>query len=105
LAELADYQPALVILDLGLPDMDGQTVLARLQIDYRDLPVLVYSGDSDALTALERETNEKLAVLSKRAGVESFTKLVPTLLFKRRNSDKADGVDAIGRPSRTERMA
>ena len=89
LEALAGRTPDLVVLDLALPDIDGRTVLATLQRDHPRLPVLVYSGDREALAALASEANQALAVLSKDSGVEAFTRLVPTL-FKRRNSDRAD---------------
>ncbi len=45
-----EHRPELVILDLGLPDLDGLEVLTRLR-DMADVPVLV-------LTAHDRETDK-----------------------------------------------
>jgi two-component system KDP operon response regulator KdpE len=42
----AAESPDLVVLDLGLPDMDGQEVLARLR-EWSDLPVIVLSVRAD----------------------------------------------------------
>lgn len=47
--ELAcEHQPDLIVLDLGLPDMPGETVLQCLQEDVatRRIPVIVLSGDT-----------------------------------------------------------
>ena len=42
-------RPTLVILDLGLPDMDGTEVIAGLR-GWTDVPILVLSGRSDSAT-------------------------------------------------------
>lgn len=84
---LARDQPDLIVLDLALPDMDGSEVLRQLRCDHAHLPVLVYSGDAEALSALQSQTSQALAVLNKNSGPEAFARLVPTL-FKRRNSDR-----------------
>jgi two-component system KDP operon response regulator KdpE len=41
------YKPDVVILDLGLPDMDGTEVLERLR-EWSDMPVVVISARSDS---------------------------------------------------------
>jgi len=45
LAAVADLEPAVVILDLGLPDVDGITVLRRIRT-WTTVPVLVLSARS-----------------------------------------------------------
>jgi DNA-binding response OmpR family regulator len=55
---LSAESPDLIVLDIGLPDMDGRDLLAALKRDpkTRDIPVLVWSGgrdDSDRHIALE----------------------------------------------------
>ena len=42
----AQHRPALVILDLGLPDMSGQEVLRRLR-EWSDIPAIVLSVQDD----------------------------------------------------------
>ena len=49
--ELArQHGPDLILLDLNLPDMNGEAVLARLKADpaTRDVPVVVVSADATA---------------------------------------------------------
>ena len=43
-----DHQPAVVLLDMHLPDIDGDEVLQRLRDDPRtsSIPVVIVSGDS-----------------------------------------------------------
>jgi CheY-like chemotaxis protein/two-component sensor histidine kinase len=58
LAATQDRRPDLIVLDIGLPDMDGWQVLRRLRADQRTrrLPVLVLTGlgeaQADQATAL-----------------------------------------------------
>ena len=47
LDNLAVLAPEIVILDLGLPDMDGKEVLAELRRRLPELPVLVLTARSD----------------------------------------------------------
>jgi two-component system, OmpR family, KDP operon response regulator KdpE len=47
LGAAARHRPHLVILDLGLPDMDGLEVLQYLHALDRTIPVIVLSGTTD----------------------------------------------------------
>ncbi len=57
----AFWRPDVVVLDLGLPDMDGQTVLQRLR-GFSDVPVLVLSVRS----------HEDVKVEALNAGADDF---------------------------------
>ena len=55
LAEAAQRKPDVVLLDLGLPEMDGLTVLKRLR-EWSHVPVIILSvrdGPTDKVTALD----------------------------------------------------
>jgi two-component system KDP operon response regulator KdpE len=52
LHEAAANPPDVVILDLGLPDMDGTDVIAGLR-GWTDVPVLVLSGRTDSVDKVE----------------------------------------------------
>ncbi|SDY57773.1 two component transcriptional regulator, winged helix family [Lentibacter algarum] len=45
LAKLYDYDP--ILLDLGLPDMNGHEVLRQLRLAKVDTPILILSGSDD----------------------------------------------------------
>jgi two-component system KDP operon response regulator KdpE len=47
LARAAEQPPDIVVLDLGLPDMEGATVIERLRT-WSSVPILVLSGRSDS---------------------------------------------------------
>jgi two-component system, OmpR family, KDP operon response regulator KdpE len=55
LVEVATRQPDLVVVDLGLPDMDGLDVIRRIR-EWSSVPVIVLSargGERDKVTALD----------------------------------------------------
>lgn len=62
LAEAAQQPPDGIILDLGLPDMDGTTVIRRLR-EWSKVPVLVLSvreGEEDKIAALDAGADDYL---------------------------------------------
>jgi two-component system KDP operon response regulator KdpE len=63
MAAAIDFQPDVIILDLGLPDMDGLMVLQRLR-EWSKVPVIVLSvrdRDSDKVAALDGGANDYLS--------------------------------------------
>jgi two-component system, OmpR family, KDP operon response regulator KdpE len=62
LAEVASRHPDVVVLDLGLPDMDGIDVLARLR-EWSSVPIIILSvreGEQDKVTALRSGADDYL---------------------------------------------
>jgi two-component system KDP operon response regulator KdpE len=62
LAQVAARHPDVVVLDLGLPDMDGVEVLARLR-DWSNVPIIVLSirgTEHDKVTALRSGADDYL---------------------------------------------
>jgi two-component system KDP operon response regulator KdpE len=60
LAEAALRQPDLIVLDLGLPDIDGQEVIRRLR-EWSAIPILVLSvrdDESEKVSALDGGAND-----------------------------------------------
>ncbi len=61
LIEIANYKPAIVLLDLGLPDLEGLEVLKRLR-EWSEAPVIVLTVRDDV--------HEKVAALD--AGADDY---------------------------------
>jgi len=88
LAALARSQPALVILDVGLPDIDGFQVLRQLRAQ-DDIPVLMLTARSeeiDRVLGLELGADDYVAkpfspreVLARVRGILKRTQPVPAL--------------------------
>lgn len=58
----ASHQPSLIILDLGLPDMDGMEVLANLR-EWFQKPIIILSvrnSEEDIIHALDKGANDYL---------------------------------------------
>ena len=46
-------KPIAITLDYSLPDLDGETVLKRIQKEYPEIPVIIISGQEDIATAVQ----------------------------------------------------
>ncbi|RAU21681.1 DNA-binding response regulator [Paramagnetospirillum kuznetsovii] len=83
-------QPDLLILDLGLPDLDGQEVISAVR-ERSDVPILVLSvraGELDKVEALDRGANDYIV---KPFGVAELMARVRAVLRQR----AAKGADEV----------
>ncbi len=63
LIDAATFNPSLIILDLGLPDIDGQLVLKRLR-EWFSKPIIILSvrnSEDDIIQALDNGANDYLS--------------------------------------------
>lgn len=98
LAMLASGQPDLLVLDLGLPDLDGIEVLRQLRA-WSQVPVIVLSaraGEGEKVRALDAGAND---YVTKPFGVQELSARIRVLLRQARAGDAPplfdDGVLAI----------
>lgn len=72
LPALAVSRPDAVILDIGLPDIEGTRVYERIATQYPDLPVVFSSGHGDALKLEQYLLNPHVAFLLKPYEIETL---------------------------------
>jgi len=65
LKKFVELKPDLVLLDLGMPGMNGRQVLEKVRAAGRTLPVIVFSGYSELEVAREFEGLQIASFLQK----------------------------------------
>ena len=70
---------ALAIIDLGLPDAPGETVVADLKALRADLPVIVASGSGSGQNPATFERFEKIAILPKPYEFKGLAEAIKSL--------------------------
>ena len=87
----ANGRPELIILDLGLPDMDGTDLTRRLR-EWTDVPIIVISvrdGEEDKVAALDAGADD---YLTKPFGASELSARIRVAL---RRSNKPEGIAAV----------
>jgi two-component system KDP operon response regulator KdpE len=95
LSHAALDKPDLVVLDLGLPDMDGQDVLGELR-QWSALPVLVLSvraSEGEKVRALDAGAND---YVTKPFGIQEFLARIRALLRQSPDSGQPESALVIG---------
>lgn len=83
----AEHSPGLILLDMHLPDLDGEQVLARLKGDERTRQIPVIAVSADGTGALIQRVLEGGAVdyITKPVNLKSFLTTVDGILSDRRS--------------------
>lgn len=95
LAQTALGKPDLVVLDLGLPDMDGNQVLHEIR-EWSQVPVLVLSvrgGEDDKVRALDGGAND---YVTKPFAIQEFLARVRVLLRQAGSAEQQAAVVQSG---------
>ena len=84
LRQIDEFQPDAIVLDLGLPDMDGKTVIVRAR-QTSDTPIIVLSAreqEAEKIAALDLGANDYVA---KPVGIAELLARVRAALRPRRS--------------------
>lgn len=95
LAQAALAKPDLLVLDLGLPDMDGQQVLSEVR-EWSQVPVLVLSvraSEGEKVKALDNGAND---YVTKPFGIQEFLARVRALLRQVQSGDSPQAAVSVG---------
>jgi two-component system response regulator len=78
----AEEMPAIVLIDLNLPKMDGLEVLRRMRADYRTklIPVAIFTGSNDEQDLINGYSLGANSYVRKPTDSEEFTRIVERLV-------------------------
>ena len=90
LREAAQHPPDLVILDLGLPDMDGVDVIDGLR-GWTDAPIIVLSGRADSTDKVEALDAGADDYVTKPFGMDELLARMRAVIRRARRDQRAAG--------------
>ena len=81
--KIAEVKPDLVLLDLGLPDADGLSVLREIKASHPDLPVMILTAHDSLSNAIESIKIGAFHFLAKPYAIEELLSLCTRALEQR----------------------
>ena len=69
--EASSHNPDIVLLDLGLPDMDGMEVIRKIR-SWSNMPIIVISAKCEDAIRSKLLTQEQTIILQNRFPLRSF---------------------------------
>jgi len=91
IAQMADGDIDLVVLDLGLPDIDGQEVIRRIR-EWSEVPIIVLSVRADEREKVSALDNGADDYVTKPFGISEFMARIRACLRSRERSENDEGV-------------
>lgn len=89
IAQCAHQDPDLIVLDLGLPDVDGVEVIRRIR-EWSRVPILVLSVRADEVEKVQALENGANDYVTKPFGIAELIARVRVLLRDRRRAESAE---------------
>ncbi|WP_198263109.1 nitrogen regulation protein NR(I) [sulfur-oxidizing endosymbiont of Gigantopelta aegis] len=84
LSALKKAQPDTIVTDIRMPGMDGFDLLKKLQLDYKDIPVIIMTAHSDLDSAVSAYEGGAFEYLPKPFDVDEAVELVQRALSLRK---------------------
>ena len=107
LMDALSYRPDVILLDLGLPDMDGVTLIQKIR-SWSNLPIIVISArseDSDKVSALDAGADDYLTkpfnILELKARVRALLRRAGAAQQQRSGNELAAGHIILNTGERT----
>lgn len=82
LDRIKEEPPALVLLDIWMPGLDGIEILTRIKKDYPNLPVVMMSGHGSIETAVRATKLGAYDYIEKPLSLEKVTLLIQHVLYQ-----------------------
>lgn len=89
LGSLVDELPSAIISDIRMPDMDGFELLASIQSQYAELPVIIMTAHSDMDSAVSAFESGAFEYLPKPFDINEATELARRAIEHRKSQRKA----------------
>ena len=80
---VTEHQPALVMMDMALPDIDGLETTRRIKKDHPELPIIAVSAHAFVRDAERAKEAGCDAYISKPYRIGEFTALIAEVLARR----------------------
>ncbi len=95
LAMLAERTPAVVVMDVRMPGVDGLTALKEMRARYPDLYVVMMTGYGTSQTSIDAIRDGAFDFLHKPLDLDELRAVIRKALAARESRDAADGVPPV----------